>query len=350
MKNSQKNRFRLPIYIAFAALAVFFSNCKKTVDPPIANISVSATLIMAGQSVTFTDASTGAVTSRAWQISGGTPSISTEATVTSQFNTEGTFVVQLTATNEGGSTTKTISVVVKPLTYLHITSTANISGGVSYIDNPVTNNKPNVVIILTNNWVSGAAASPNKIVGVFYFNGKWGIFNEDGSDVKQGIRYNVMVKEPTDKALTLTPSSVSGNYAYLNHASLNGNPNARLLVTQNFAAYNNFPIGVWYNGSNWVVFNQNGGVMPSTVKFNVVIDDKIFVATATSPVSNYGDFSNAATDSQADALIFATQYWTAVNNGSEIGVWYNNGRWSIFNQNASNMPLNAKFMVYSNKS
>jgi hypothetical protein len=32
----------------------------------------------------------------------------------------------------------------------------------------------------------------------------------------------------------------------------------------------NHPIGVWYNGSQWGVYNEDGATMPSTAAFNVM--------------------------------------------------------------------------------
>ena len=352
MKTFQKSNVRIFLFCILGAFILQSSSCPPPPEPePKADFTASATTINVGESITFTDASTGTVTARNWQIAGGTPNSSTATSVTSQFNTEGSYAVSLTATNGTASNTKGITITVKPAMFLHTTSSSNNSSNWTTIDNPTTNNKPNAVLIVTANWGT-AGPYHNKAIGVWYNNGKWTVYNQDLSTMPSGVRFNVLVKDPSDKAAVVTASSISGHVAILSHPSLNGNPNAKLLATQNYGSsgpYNNNPIGVYYTGTNWAVYNQNFAAMPTNAKFNVVIDDKIFVVTASAPVGNTYDISYTATDNLPDALVFATQYWTSVYNAAEIGVWYHSGKWSIFNQNIASMPANAKFMVLSNK-
>ena len=74
-----------------------------------------------------------------------------------------------------------------------------------------------------------------------------------------------------------TVASISANYSVIHNSMCDGNPNAILLVTPNLspqgvlAAYNNHPIGVWYNGSNWTIFEQDSVAMPVGEAFNVLI-------------------------------------------------------------------------------
>jgi PKD repeat protein len=75
--------------------------------PPVADFTASATTIIEGQSVTFTDTSTGNPTSWSWTFSGGTPASSSAQNPTITYNTAGTYTVELTATNAGGSDTET---------------------------------------------------------------------------------------------------------------------------------------------------------------------------------------------------------------------------------------------------
>ncbi|MBL7818470.1 MAG: PKD domain-containing protein [Saprospiraceae bacterium] len=324
------------------------------VVPPVANFAASATVITAGESITFTDNSTGSVVSRNWDIPGGSPSSSSAQSVVSQFNTAGTYSVKLTVANTAGSTLKTLVVTVNApssVMFLHTSTAANIASNWTTIDNPATNNNPNAVLIVTPNWGT-TGPYHNKSIGVWYNNGKWTIFNQDISAMAAGVKFNVLVKNPSDKAFVAKAASISGHIAFLNHPSLNGNPNAKFLVTQNFGAagpYNKNPIGIYYDGTRWSVYNQNFAAMPANVQFNVCIDDKIFVVTATTPSSNFYVFSNSATDSKPNALVFSTQYWTGVYNANEIGVWYTGTRWAIFNQSLAAMPANAKFMVLSDQ-
>ena len=77
---------------------------------PIASFSASPTSGAAPLAVTFTDTSTGSVTSRSWNLGDGTTA--TTATVGKTYSTPGTYSVSLTVTGTGGSTTATQSINV----------------------------------------------------------------------------------------------------------------------------------------------------------------------------------------------------------------------------------------------
>jgi hypothetical protein len=76
-----------------------------------------------------------------------------------------------------------------------------------------------------------------------------------------------------------TPENISGNNTYLDSPLTDGNPNAVLVVTQNwnpggsYGKYNNHTIGVWYdrNRSKWAIFNQDRAAMPVGADFNVAV-------------------------------------------------------------------------------
>jgi hypothetical protein len=76
-----------------------------------------------------------------------------------------------------------------------------------------------------------------------------------------------------------TPENTSGNSTYLHSPLTDGNPNAVLVVTQNWnpgggsGKYNNHPIGVWYDRdrSKWAIFNQDRAAMPVGADFNVAV-------------------------------------------------------------------------------
>lgn len=76
--------------------------------PPTANFTASATAICVGQSVTFTNTTTGSPTiTYSWSFPGGTPSTSTAANPTVTYNTAGVYNVVLTATNGQGNDVET---------------------------------------------------------------------------------------------------------------------------------------------------------------------------------------------------------------------------------------------------
>lgn len=88
--------------------------------PPTCGINASATNIVEGNTVDFTDGSTGVPTSWSWNFDNTSVGSTTPGTSTSQnpgsvlFNTPGTYEVQLTATNAYGSCNTTVNIIVDP--------------------------------------------------------------------------------------------------------------------------------------------------------------------------------------------------------------------------------------------
>jgi secreted trypsin-like serine protease len=119
---------------------------------------------------------------------------------------------------------------------------------------------------------------------------------------------------------TASGSNTSGHVTTINHSALNGNPNARLHVTQNYnpnntgGVYNPHSIGVWYNGSQWTIFNQDFAAIPSGASFNVEVINpwsRSFTHTGTtsSTSGNNTLIDNSATNDNPSAILHVTQYW-----------------------------------------
>ena len=77
--------------------------------PPTPSFTTTTTAVCAGQSIAYTNTSTGSPTSYSWSFPGGTPSTSTAANPTVTYSTAGTYNVVLTATNASGSNTTTMT-------------------------------------------------------------------------------------------------------------------------------------------------------------------------------------------------------------------------------------------------
>ncbi|MGB0523896.1 MAG: M43 family zinc metalloprotease [Flammeovirgaceae bacterium] len=99
--------------------------------PPIADFSANLTTINAGQSVSFTDASSNSPTTWSWSFEGGSPATSASQNPTITYNTSGIFNVTLIVSNTDGSDTETKTGYI----------TVNATGGASYC--AVTNGAPN---------------------------------------------------------------------------------------------------------------------------------------------------------------------------------------------------------------
>ncbi|HRJ34782.1 MAG TPA: PKD domain-containing protein [Flavobacteriales bacterium] len=81
---------------------------------PTADFTANRQSICVGQTVTFTDLTSGTPTAWNWSFAGGTPATSTQQNPTVTYNTAGTYNVTLTATNANGtnSVTKTAYITV----------------------------------------------------------------------------------------------------------------------------------------------------------------------------------------------------------------------------------------------
>jgi PKD repeat protein len=94
--------------------------------PPTPSFTAASSTICAGQSIAYTNTSSGSPTSYSWSFPGGTPSTSTAANPTVTYATAGTYNVVLTATNGSGSNTSTMTNYV---TVNALPSTPSITAG-----------------------------------------------------------------------------------------------------------------------------------------------------------------------------------------------------------------------------
>jgi hypothetical protein len=75
-----------------------------------------------------------------------------------------------------------------------------------------------------------------------------------------------------------TAGNTSGHITTIDNAQCNGDPNAILIVTQNWnpnggvGVYNAHEVGIYYDGDNrWKIFNQDSAAMPANAGFNVLV-------------------------------------------------------------------------------
>lgn len=73
-------------------------------------------------------------------------------------------------------------------------------------------------------------------------------------------------------------ANITGGETRLDHPHCNGRPNAILLVTHVFnpagispGTRNDHPVGVYYTGTRWAIYNLDGAAMPAGASFNVLV-------------------------------------------------------------------------------
>jgi hypothetical protein len=75
----------------------------------------------------------------------------------------------------------------------------------------------------------------------------------------------------------VTAANVSGNKTYINNPACNGQPNAILIITENWSASDNVGnskvVGVYYDAGagQWTIFVDDGTAMPVGVAYNVMV-------------------------------------------------------------------------------
>lgn len=251
-----------------------------------------------------------------------------------------------------------------PDAFVHTTTAGNTNSvGWSYIDSPLTNGKPNAIVLVTHN---GAGGINNHPIGVRYdiLHRQWAVFNRYSTDMPAGLTFNVLVPTTGTAAFFhfATAANITAQWTEINHPLTNGNPKAIVFVTQNWnpggvgGTPNNHPLGVWYTGSRWAIFNQDLANMPVGAAFNVVVpsvDSAVFTH-----ISRSGTIAGASTvidypltDGKSDAVLFATQNYNPSDgphkyNDHPVGVIYNaSNKWAVFNEDLAAMPSDAGFNV-----
>ncbi len=83
--------------------------------------------------------------------------------------------------------------------FTHRAVATNTSGNVTTLINPLTDNDPNAIVVVTHNWTAdtnSVTKYTSEPVGVFYNSGHWAIFNESAAAMALGRAFNVLVIKP----------------------------------------------------------------------------------------------------------------------------------------------------------
>ena len=162
-----------------------------------------------------------------------------------------------------------------------------------------------------------------------------------------------------------TSGSTNGDSTFIDNGATNNKKNDLLFVMPNLTPggispcpclLNSIaPVGVWYNGSDWAIFNEDESDIGTLFSYNVLAVPKssksAFAVHATSPNvhGNYVIINSTLTNGHPDALLQVTQNYdpSRVFNPHPIGVRYFKvrRRWAIFNEDGAAMPVNASFNV-----
>jgi hypothetical protein len=216
------------------------------------------------------------------------------------------------------------------------------SHGGYLIDNGATNDNPNAILFVTPNVTPGGISTAITVdipIAVFYDTSvsEWEIVDDSGPGYSYGagVSFNVLVvPSSTTSAFTLTSSSsnIVGDTAFIDSDLTNNSPSAILQVTQNLnpgggpAVFNNEVPGVWYNGSQWGVFNESEDAMTTGASFNVLIGTSssaggkaaTLKATASNREGDGVEFNNVTTNGDSNAFVLDTPNYDPKGAGHTI--------------------------------
>jgi len=253
--------------------------------------------------------------------------------------------------------------------FVQTATNINMGGGATIIDNPLTNGHPNAIVFVTPNWNPGGVGGTgdDHPIAAFYDGNQWAIINQGPTDVPLGASFNVLVLVPRSDIFVHTASAGNGGgiepNTAIDNALTNGHPNAIVFTTPNLnpgggsGTYHNLNIGVWYNGSQWAIFNQDHNTfMRVGEAFNVLVpnpDTSVFVhkATAANILSHSTIIDYPLTNGNPNAIIFVTPNLNpggvvGMYDDRPIGVFYDGSKWRIYNEDGSAMPVGAAFNVF----
>jgi hypothetical protein len=244
-----------------------------------------------------------------------------------------------------------------PSSFVWTATNSNITSNWTTIDSSFTNGNSAAILIVTPNFNPQSVYDDHPI-GVWYTGGRWTIFHQDKYSMIPGASFNVLVHNSASSGIftwIAAASSIQNNWTNISTSLIPSGSAAQLVVTPVYNphnVYDDHPIGVWWAGSNWTVFNQDKTAMPANAAFNVVSlvgsASGGFVQTATSG-NSAGDYTvisgNSSTDNQASAMVDCTPVYNPndVYDVHNIGVWYNSPHWTIFNQDKAAIPVGASF-------
>ena len=278
------------------------------------------------------------------------------------------FVVPVAKSAPAGAATNGVSTH-----FVFTASSADTIGNNAYIDNAAINGQPDVKLYVTPNFEPDGncpCAYDSNPIGVWYdpSRGEWAVFNENSATMEANESFNVLVIPQNNRAAfsfySGPDSGTVGDYTLIGTSKADGNPNARVQVTQRLnialpTVLNPHPIGVFYDAAVgcWAVFNEDQAPMPVYADFNVLIGTaKSFGGGKTAIVrttksDSAGDatyINNAASNNDPGNITFATPNYNPGGKGdtydeSPIGVWDPKPEEALFNEDGSSPPLHSAY-------
>jgi hypothetical protein len=261
--------------------------------------------------------------------------------------------------------------------FVHVSTITNTSGSQTYIDNPQLNGQPGAQVFiqpvynpaiplplddLYTHTVSVAYSTPRQ---------QWSILNDDGSAFPAGIGFFVLKAGPDVVAFNHISSSANHfatNGTSLDNPLINGNPDAEILVTQNFGSgvtsrADNHRLDLFYDtgSQRWVIEHSQSSPGPAPmdtgVMFNVLVippSTGFLVQTVSETGSYHSQLNAAGLNNDPYARVYVMHNYSAPEaqgphfNDHPIGVFYStvDQHWYVYNRDYSPLPHGSAYNVY----
>lgn len=163
---------------------------------------------------------------------------------------------------------------------------------------------------------------------------------------------------------TASENNSRGDYTYLTHAAIDGDPNAivmaKLQKPRSAGSYSyDHNIGVWYDfvdREKWAVFNQDRAAVPAEAAFEIYIppasESFVHHADDANIVGSSTYLDNPLTNGEPEADVAITQNWNpgggvGVYNDHSVGIRYDEDmqQWELYNRDGAPIPKGTAFNV-----
>lgn len=244
--------------------------------------------------------------------------------------------------------------------FVHKATSSTIVGYATLIDHPYLNNNPDAFFVVSHAWnpPGGSSVYNNKISGLFYSieNSGWVIYNQDSSNLIVDSSYFIYIPQSGYGAeLTASATNIYGNYVILDYPYTNNNPDAVVIVNPIYTTYINNNLGLWYDGNNWKLYNEDGTTgFTIGQKFMIGVAGNNQVAyrhqaTVANIESNWTVIDHPLLNNNPNGKFVFTHNWGEDSTSSNVlydkvaGAWYDGSRWCIYNEDQTNFTQNLMF-------
>ena len=237
--------------------------------------------------------------------------------------------------------------------FQHTVTDENKRGHLTELAHAQLDNNPNAKVFVTQN----GKFNPHE-VGVWYSNNKWHIFNQNRKELLAGTVFSVYVPPPNaNNAFTVTTNSsnTSGHITTLDNGLVNAQAGALLFITQRYGKYNTSPVGVWYSGGRWKIYNESRAAMPEGTQFNVLVFKAGVQEFGPTKVEAFKYKLDTETAGEAsiqpglytkENLVFLTNNYAGAYNTNTVGARYNGRQWTVFNHNGNTLAKGYQVNVF----